>query len=49
MTCLERGVAPDVDLLQLETELALQPDELLPCALTQVTARGLEEDDPRYG
>jgi hypothetical protein len=49
MTCFEDGIAPDVDLLQLEAELALQRNELLPCSFTQVTARGPVEDDPRYG
>jgi hypothetical protein len=46
---LELRIPADVDLLQSEPELGLQPLELRPRALAQVTSLRVEERDARYG
>jgi hypothetical protein len=46
---LELGVAADVDLRQLESQLALQPPHLIERPLAEVAALRVEDRDPRYG
>ena len=46
---LELRHAGDLDLLQLEPELRLEPGERLPRPLAEVAAGGGVEDDFRYG
>ena len=44
---LERGIAVDPDLLELEAEFVPEPCELRPGALAEVAAVRLVEDDAR--
>jgi hypothetical protein len=46
---LERGVAGDVDLAQVEAELLVQRRDDAAGALAQMAARGVIDDDVRYG
>jgi hypothetical protein len=46
---LEGRVAGDVDLAQLEAELALELSDHAAGALTQMAARGVVENDVGYG
>ena len=46
---LERGVARDVDLAQVEPELLPEPGDHAAGALAEVAARGVVQDDLRYG
>jgi hypothetical protein len=46
---LEGRVAGDVDLAEVEAELALQVADHAAGALTQVAARSVVDDDLRYG
>ena len=44
---LELGIAADVDRLELEPQLLLQRLQLPERPLAEMTARGVEDDDPR--
>jgi len=49
IACLELGVAADVDLLELESQLVAQRSHLRPRALAEMATLRVEDPDRRYG